>query len=92
MKFTDTMSSFKYMGGSLPMHVAMFCYGWLISHDGFPLIKLNTECENDFPKLNLDDVKYMQLAHIVCISVMIAHKILTFQKKYDASYFLEFLK
>jgi hypothetical protein len=66
------------MGGGLPMHTAMLYYGWLISNEGFNLIDLNERCSLQFPKLDLDDVKYMIVAHAVCIFVISANKLLSF--------------
>ena len=60
------------------MHMAMLYYGWLISHEGFSLIGLNEGCSLQFPKLDLDDVKYMIVAHAVCIFVISSNKILSF--------------
>ena len=56
MKFTDTMSSFKYMGGSLPMHVTMVYYGYLLNHEPFSFIQINRDCKLSFPKLDIEDV------------------------------------
>lgn len=94
MKFTDTMSSFKYMGGSLPIHMAMLYYGWLITHEGFPLVKLNEECKRvkEVPKLDNDDIHNMMKAHMMCIFVICANKLLNFQTRIDASYLLVFLR
>ena len=66
------------MGGGLPMHTAMLYYGWLISNEGFKLIDLNERCSLQFPKLDLDDVKYMIVAHAVSIFVISANKLLSF--------------
>ena len=76
MKFTDTMSSFKYMGGALPLHAAMLYYGLHISQEDEYIYRLNKECEHTFTKMDLDDVDYMMIAHIVCICVMAASTVL----------------
>ena len=92
MKFTDTMSSFKYMGGALPMHVAMLYYGYIISKEESFLIELNKKCKNDLPKLDDEDVTYMMMAHSVCIFVITVKKLLSYQKSFNAGFLLEFMK
>lgn len=94
MKFIDTMASFKYLGGALPMHVTMMIYGYLVYTKEYELIWINPDCTNELPKLSLEDVLYMMIAHSVCVFIMSFRRILGFfqAKNCKAIYFQEILK
>ena len=73
MKFIETMASFKYIGGRLPMHVTLIVFGYLIytkEQSKYELIWINPACTNEINKLSLEDVLYMIVAHSICVFII----------------------
>ena len=69
MKFIDPLTTLQYMGGSLPISVAMFIYS-------IDELTSNTEhfnkCRSKFSKLHYEDIVYMMISHLLNIAFLLA--------------------
>ena len=65
MKFQDPLTTLQYMGGAIPIHIAMlvYCLDEYSTNTSF-----FSSCRStNFVQLNYDDVIYMMISHALCI-------------------------
>lgn len=84
MKFIDPLASLQYMGGALPLHVAMavYCFDQYYSNLEFQY----EDC--DLPaKVRQDDVLVMLFSHIVYIICIGINFLIENNDMYNPRYF-----
>ena len=68
MKFIDPLATLQYMGGALPIHIAMLIYCidelWSNEHHF-------SKCRRKFSKLNYEDIVFMLISHSVYVIFLI---------------------
>ena len=93
MKFIDPLASLQYMGGALPLHVAMavYCFDQYYSNLEF----VQYECLDklsDPAKIKLNDVFVMLFSHIVYIICIGINFLIENNDMYNPRYFRQSMK
>ena len=70
MKFIDPLASLQYMGGALPLHIALAIY---CTDQYFSNQEYVTECRKNISlSIDVQDVKWMAISHFVYIIYIIS--------------------